>query len=873
MKSKFLIVLSAFILLAFFFLFEKNKTQSKEKFHPAPTEIGGPESKEEKVREEAESQTKRETWFELMHGSAEETDWKKIESQTRYSRHLERASKRSAAAIRTGEEELLANDQLKGSWCERGSNNQAGRVMATEYDADADMIWLISAGGTLFKGPRDGSAWEMVNQDLRFNGALLKFIPTDNGRRLLAIIDDLPHYSDDDGGTWLPSTGINYSNDNGGFHSPVVLSDSLNRMYILSKESYWEDIHLFRSDDKGETFVDIASYDSNSFRDFKLCSPHHTEDIYMLHRPNNAQIHFLKIDKENDVLDTLSTSPFFIGDGDRTNLTGTTTDTSTLFYIYDGEEIVYATHDFGQTWEVRDTLPEKPWSVAMYVAPSNPDLLYMGEVELFLSGNGGNEWFKINDWWAYYDDVLNKIHADMMNFKEFQTSSGENFMLISNDGGLSISPEAEYGNFVNGYTNIALEGLNVSQYYDVVSDPNAGHLFIYAGAQDQGLQRTFTLTSSDDDVLDFDQIISGDYGHITFSRNNSRMWVVYPGGWVSYYLDPTQDGGPTFSYELESDDESVWIPPLMASPESAEDAVYLAGGNVDGGEGSFIIKLQMQGNEIVATNLPFDFKASSGGEISALKTSPLNPNKWFAATTNGAFFYSEDYGQTWDAGLFNVPDAQYLYGNTIYPSKFNEDVVYAGGSGYDNSPVVKSVNGGATFSAISNGLPPTLVYELTANADESMLFAATEAGPFVYIVDEDMWYDMSGINAPAQTYWSVEYLAELNLVRFGTYGRGIWDFRIIEEVDVNDLLAKNAVKVFPNPTDGIIEVELNNLEGNEAVAKLMDVSGKLIFEKTILLQNPYFTKKQFDLSQYSSGIYFLKIENEKGSAVEKIIRK
>ena len=874
MKLRLLLTLSTISILAFIFLFEKKINSLQEKiFYPIPTEIGGPDSKEEKIREEAESQSKREAWFELMHGSAEGTNWKKIESQTRYTRHLERATKRSSATFRGGEDELLANDQLKGSWCERGSNNQAGRVMATAYDPDADMIWLISDGGTLFKGPKDGSAWEMVNQDLRFNGALLEFVPIGNGRRLIAFIDDLPHYSDDDGGTWIPSTGILDSGNDVSFHSPIVLSDSLNRIYVLSKDGFWSDIHLYRSDDKGETFVDIAEYDTNNFREFKLCSPHHSEDIYMLYRPNNAQVQFLQIETDTDAIDTLSTSSFFIGNGDRTNLTGTTTDTSTLFYVYDGDETVFQTEDFGQTWKEKATLPERPWNVGMYVLPSNPDWIYMGEMEMFVSGNGGVIWFKANNWWDYYDNVLHRLHADMMHFKEFQTSAGENFILVSNDGGLSIAFEDDYGDFVDGYFNIGLEGLNISQYYDVVSDPNPGNLFIYAGSQDQGLQRTFVLNSSDDEILDFEQVISGDYGHITFSKNNSRMWVVFPDGWVSYYLDPTQDGGPTFSYELESEDESVWIPPLMASPDPAEDAVFLAGGNADGGEGSYIIKLEIQNNEIVATNLPFDFKVDSFGEVSAIKTSPFNPSKWYAATTNGKFYQSEDSGQTWEAGLFDVPDAQFLYGNTIYPSKFEEDVVYIGGSGYDNQPVLKSVNGGSTFTGISNGLPPTLVYELTANADESMLFAATESGPYVYIVADEMWYDMSGVSAPAQTYWSVEYLEESNFVRFGTYGRGIWDFRITEEVDVDDLLAKNAVKIFPNPTDGLIELELNDLEGDNAVAKLFDISGKLLLEKTILLQNPSYTKEQLDLNKFSSGIYFLKIENEKGSAVEKIIRK
>jgi len=35
---------------------------------------------------------------------------------------------------------------------------------------------------------------------------------------------------------------------------------------------------------------------------------------------------------------------------------------------------------------------------------------------------------------------------------------------------------------------------------------------------------------------------------------------------------------------------------------------------------------------------------------------------------------------------------------------------------------------------------------------------------------------MGELTAPDQVYWSVEYISDTHTVRFGTYGRGIWDF-------------------------------------------------------------------------------------------------
>ncbi len=130
--------------------------------------------------------------------------------------------------------------------------------------------------------------------------------------------------------------------------------------------------------------------------------------------------------------------------------------------------------------------------------------------------------------------------------------------------------------------------------------------------------------------------------------------MVYPGGWITFWNSPT-GGGVTASWELEPDDESVWIPPLISDPDPGKNVVYLAGGNTNGGSGSHIIRLSVVNNQIKSEQLPFDFKAFSGGEVSALAFSTLNQERFYAATTNGYFFTSNDKGQTWDSSITILP--------------------------------------------------------------------------------------------------------------------------------------------------------------------------------------------------------------------------
>ncbi len=217
---------------------------------------------------------------------------------------------------------------------------------------------------------------------------------------------------------------------------------------------------------------------------------------------------------------------------------------------------------------------------------------------------------------------------------------------------------------------------------------------------------------------------------------------------------------------------------------SSKNQIFIAGGNIHGGDGSYLIKLTgsiSSPYNISATQFNYDFKANSDGlgGISAIGTTPLNTNKIYAATEDGEFFYSSNAGASWSKSIFTGPFPSYYYGSAVYASKLTANLVYYGGSGYSNPAVYKSTDGGVTFTQMINGLPQTFVSDLIANADETLLFAATDAGPYVYAVADTTWYPFSGGIAPLSIrYTSVDYNSLTNIVRFSTYGRGIWDFRI-----------------------------------------------------------------------------------------------
>ncbi|MDX1941552.1 MAG: T9SS type A sorting domain-containing protein [Saprospiraceae bacterium] len=822
--------------------------------HPSYISLPAPTN-----REEGEERIRREAWFELMHQSAAGTDWRQIEYANRFSQHEQRIQnlslRQDCGVI------AIADGQVQGEWQERGSNNQAGSIFDTEYDPSTNEIWTISAGGTLWRGPRDGSHWQVVNQDLQFNPGILQFVPKGSGRRLIAFAGRIPHYSDDDGYSWTAAHGIRYADSWGNFHKPVILNDNAHTFYFFAKPDYWSNIKLYKSINQGESFQAIKTFETSDFTMLSLCNPHFSNELLLIEKTKTGFAKISRINPQNNTFELLNQGNELKLEDAPANLVGWAGNQIVRLYAYasnDNGYRVHSTENYGVNWNTKGFLPAEPWEVGLYVLPSNPDALFMGEVECHRSLDGGNTWSKVNDWWAYYDDVENKLHADIMNLSEFIDNEGIPFLLISHHGGISISED-----YFDSQKNISLTGLNTSQYYSVRTDPNNSS-YVYAGSQDQGFQLANGFDTWDMEA--FEQIISGDYGHIIFSNHGQSLWMVYPGGSVSYYAN-AQTGDWTANYELESDNESVWLPPLIPSPVPSENAIYMAGGNMNGGKGSYIIRLEASdNNRIQASQGAFDFKMQSGGgEISAMATSPINPDCWYAATTNGRFFYSKNKGQTWEQNLNFIPDGHYLYGQTIYPSKTTINTVYLGGSGYSNPGIYKSTDGGATFVAMSEGLPNTLVFGITANANESLLFAATEAGPYVYVEAEERWYNMSGTCAPAQTYWSVEFVESENLVRFGTYGRGIWDFQLDATVDTDDPgLVANGLKVFPNPSDG--KLSINWLSINKFLIQIWNVNGQLIYQKQASAES-----NNIDLVHLPKGMYIVKTQYKQKTASAKLL--
>ena len=84
---------------------------------------------------------------------------------------------------------------------------------------------------------------------------------------------------------------------------------------------------------------------------------------------------------------------------------------------------------------------------------------------------------------------------------------------------------------------------------------------------------------------------------------------------------------------------------------------------------------------------------------------------------------------------------------------------------------------------------------------------------------------------------------------------------------INDVDSDNYIKISPNPSNGLITIEYNQANREEASIEIINSSGVLVYKTRIS------SSKQIDLQQQAKGLYFVRIITDDTIQTEKIIIK
>jgi len=483
---------------------------------------------------------------------------------------------------------------------------------------------------------------------------------------------------------------------------------------------------------------------------------------------------------------------------------------------------------FGYSLTGQDNSGQAPRDMDIDVNPNDVNEVHIAGIHTWRSLNGGVS-FVPTSHWIPGTAAANNIgynHADV-DIIQFYGST----LYTGTDGGIFKATNTTNLNS-NYYTDIT-EGLGIRQFYKIgisQTDP----VIVSGGSQDNGTS-FYTVSEGWRDWLGAD-------GMETFIDKNNADTMYGTTQFGQLYRSTT--GGLSYNGLNEpGPGQGNWVTPFEQDP-SANNTIYVGynqvfkstnsgsswtvisqvfGGNLDH------LKIAPSNNNIMYASRGAQlFKTTTGGgnwqqlsgfggAVNSIAIHPTNPEKVALATSSTIkVFLSDDGGQTWQAVSSGLPNFQAL---AVAWQDNGLDGLYLG----MNYGIYYIDNTFSEWQVFNNNLPNVIINELEINYAEDKIYAAT-------------------------------------------YGRGLWvspAYDGVLSIDNNDLF--NSLSVYPVPAEDILNVKWN--ENYISDLRLFDSSGKLIyFEKEKSLSNPHL----IDISNFSAGIYYLRINNEKGVATKKI---
>lgn len=333
----------------------------------------------------------------------------------------------------------------------------------------------------------------------------------------------------------------------------------------------------------------------------------------------------------------------------------------------------------------------------------------------------------------------------------------------------------------------------------------------------------------------------------------------------------------TFTYEIPNDYRNVDV--LL---ENLKVVAYIAEGNQE-----ILTGTEMQPNFI---NVPGnDVAVQKIQEIPSTCMSRVSPqieiqNRGGNALTSLDISYSvndsdtEVYTWTGNLNTFEAATIQLDEINFTPDSQVNTiEVSIPADDNNDNNTKTstfsaESVEGSpnSRLQIIAFGTGPTVSWEIKNTAGDIVYSGGPYAVNSSQTIDLELIDGCYEINVVETTgVGSVMFTItdENGVILFKSntnYGGSIdGNFRTNSLLSVEDL-TQEAISLYPNPTNGMVHIE--NAEG--FMVEVYDILGKVIFTKANMAN-----QETIDLTDLTSGVYYVKLQNEKTTEVKKVIVK
>jgi len=500
----------------------------------------------------------------------------------------------------------------------------------------------------------------------------------------------------------------------------------------------------------------------------------------------------------------------------------------------DGFQGVYRSVDSGVTFTARNTTTDvnestQSWyDYALGVSDTNAEEIYTGCLNVWKSTDGGTTLTRVNVWNSVTPSYT---HADIHILRFFG-----NKLYCGSDGGIYVST-----NGGTNFTDLTKTIQNQIIYKLAVAKQTSSK--IMSGHQDNGCHAYINNNQ-------WKRIQGGDGMDVAVDPNNQNTlygFIQYGGSLYKNTTGGTSNSSFVCSAPVAetgtNDSGGNWVTPMAINSL----------GEVYSGYGQLY---KLVSNAWVQQNAT----SFGTGDVELVEIDPSNNNIMYVI--NGSQIYKST-----DKGInFTLIYTASSSVTSLCVHSTLSNVVYITTSG-TSGQALKSTDGGSTFVNIATGLPSIGKFCIKHQAlnTNNPLYVGTNLG--VYYIDDSMttWQSFE-TNLPNVKVTDLEINYIDNNITAATFGRGVWQSPLPTVLGTTEFMLEN-ISIFPNPFNDVFNIRLGNVIPDKI--EITDIMGKKVYVKNDFLS---VSEISIDLTNYSNGIYLIKIISEGKSSTKKIIK-
>jgi len=578
-------------------------------------------------------------------------------------------------------------------------------------------------------------------------------------------------------------------------------------------------------------------------------------------------------------------------------------DTSRIFVTHGSLEDqdvsgIYRSMDGGSSFvKLSDGLPDTYTGKALLtICLTQPNILYasVGELTqqngLYKTINGGNSWVKVSaenvssyQGWYAHDVAVHPLDPNTFIWVGIDAWKSTN-------SGTSVTQKSRWYKWDFGYVPAGgSEGppdyvhADIHRVYYVPTDPNKvymvsdGGLFVsYDGGE------TYQGRNGGYQTQQF-------YANLGNSTTNPNLCI----GGMQDNATAIYSGDPSWKRVIGGDGECTAINPLNDQIMYGSSQYLNMAKSINGGQSWYGIGGEINGSK--AFNGPFEIAPSNpdimyagaqslwrsddagetwfavtdvladGDVILSIAIDPENPDLVYCSTaptaTNEARVYKVDVSAATATQMTGLPN-RYCMDFAFYPGV--PGTLFAVFAGFNTQHVWRTVNDGATWTAIDNGLPDVPTNAILIDPTIANFYIANDLGVW-HSADAGSTWNLYSAEAPQAMLAMHLSIAPNYKLRVATHGLGLWQTDLAQPSKTTEPNGVFAIRgLYPNPSKERSVLNFTLMKEANITIKMLDLNGKTVWESASERLSAGKYSRPVLVGDLPGGTYGVVLETAKG---------